>query len=475
MKFSKIIGKIEPDLICQAEKKLEKIFLELGLNPKPSSIGTGLGGSPLLFALMFPVEHIATTHVPTAATTGRKFFWNIHFILSKSLLGLRLICCHEAWHCLYMHAQRRGRRDPHLWNIAVDYLVNFTVMDDLKLRGRDPAATFKKELGNFLTLSQLEELCKDPKAIPDDFDTVLVDPDMEMPSLPMPHPEENRDLTQQEKDAMEEKTKMVKFFFADPKLPEAMRSPEKIYQYLLDLQTKYPDSSVFDFGGTIDEHMDAEESQEEMAKRIARAMDMTKRMAGKVPGALEDELGALLAPKIRFQDAIRAQMLRSRDGHSQNDWTRFRSRAFFAGLLIPKRIDQRCKFACLLDTSMSMSKDNMAYGVSQLQSLDQRAEGSIVYADAKVYWDKAIKLQRFNKTTLQNLKPVGRGGTVLASYFDEYKKHLGQADFLIVITDGGLLDEDLAKMKNPQVPVFWLITNEGDFVAPFGKVYKLGD
>ena len=475
MKFSRVIGKHDPDQVAQAEKKLERVFLELGLRPKPSDVGSGLGGSPLLFALLFPVEHIATTHIPTAATTGKRFYWNIQFILSKSLLGLRLIAMHEAWHSLYMHPQRRGRRDQRLWNIAVDYLVNFTVMEDLRFRGRDPAAIFKKELGNFLTLDQLEALCKDPGAIPEDFDIVLIDLDLKSPSPPLPHPEEDRDLTQQEKEAMDQKIETIKFFFADPKLPEAMRSPEKIYQYLLDLQSKYSDSSIFDFGGTIDEHIDAEETQEEMAKRIARAMDMTKRMAGKVPGVLEDELGVLLAPKVRFQDAIRAQMLRSKDGGSKNDWTRFRSRAMFAGLLIPKRIDRHCKFACLLDTSISMSQDDMAYGISQLQSLDQQGEGDIIYADAKVYWDKVVKLKRFNKAALQNLKPIGRGGTILHQFFDEYKKRLGKVDFLIVITDGGLLDSDLTAMKNPQMPVFWLITNEDEFAPPFGRVYKLGD
>ena len=65
----------------------------------------------------------------------------------------------------------------------------------------------------------------------------------------------------------------------------------------------------------------------------------------------------------------------------------------FSGLLVPKRKSYYAHFGCLLDTSGSMSKDDMAFGLSQLQSLDERSEGTIVPADADIYWDDATKIK----------------------------------------------------------------------------------
>ena len=48
---------------------------------------------------------------------------------------------------------------------------------------------------------------------------------------------------------------------------------------------------IFGLGGTVDDHMDTEESEEKLAKRISDAMEAARKMAGHVPAALEDELG----------------------------------------------------------------------------------------------------------------------------------------------------------------------------------------
>ena len=81
----------------------------------------------------------------------------------------------------------------------------------------------------------------------------------------------------------------------------------------------------------------------------------------------------------------------------------------------------------------------------------------IVPADA-FYWDKATKIKKCNVEELSKVKVVGRGGTMFAEFFTDYEKNIGKCDFLIVITDGFLLDTDIAEMKNPGVDVIWLIT-----------------
>jgi predicted metal-dependent peptidase len=122
-----------------------------------------------------------------------------------------------------------------------------------------------------------------------------------------------------------------------------------------------------------------------------------------------------------------------------------------------------------------MSQEDMAYGVSQLASLDEKSEGTIVPADSEIYWDNATKIKKANAEELSKVKVVGRGGTVFGNFTSDYEEHIGKCDFLIIITDGYLIDSDVASMKNPGIDVIWLITSSCDFNPPFGRKFILRD
>ena len=206
MKFSRIVGKIDPKLVQQAEDKLSKVFLELGVRYDNEHVGSGMGGDPLIFSLMYPVDHVCTMNIPTAATDGKRYYWNPKFVLKHSAKGLRIICGHEAWHAIYMHPSRRGSRNPKLWNIAVDYIVNGTVMEDFKSRKKDAAMEFNKNLGRYMKLDQFCELVKDPWAkIPgfEDLNPSAEDPDGK--PVEMPAPGDDRELTPEERKMLEKR------------------------------------------------------------------------------------------------------------------------------------------------------------------------------------------------------------------------------------------------------------------------------
>lgn len=580
MKFSKIIGKIDPALVKVAEEKLSNVFLELGTRYTNKHVGSGMGGDPLIFGLMYPVQHVCTLNMPTAATDGKRYYWNPKFVIKQSKIGLRIVCTHEAWHAIYTHPTRRGFRNPKLWNIAVDYIVNGTCMDDFKSRDMPAAENFEKHLGKFMTLPQYAELLKNPWGKIKGFEDLKPEDAMDS-NIKFPLPSEDRDLTEQEQKNLENKVKKLKFYYADPDLDPDMKKPEKIYDMLYNLLPKCPkcgrigiyqkpgkknnqnagsnnqdgssnekeegsekepgngnesnggtekqpgngnepgqkdsegngngsysnhehggdqpcdcpgdqnDQSqnpsdgkgccsgcgdgidIFGLGGTVDDHMDTTESEEKLAKRISEAMNAASKMAGHIPASLEEELGKLIAPKITWQDIIRTRLLKARQGNGKNDYTRFRTRPMSLGLLMPKKKSYYAHFGCLLDTSGSMSKDDMAFGLSQLCALDERSEGTIVPADASIYWDKATKIKKATADEVNKVKVVGRGGTKFSEFFTDYEKNIGICDFLIVITDGWLLDQDVAEMKNPGIDVIWLVTSGSNFNAPFGRCFDL--
>lgn len=60
----------------------------------------------------------------TAATDGRKFYYNADFINKLPIKQAEFLFGHEILHCCYSHIDRRGVRDALLSNIAQDYVVN---------------------------------------------------------------------------------------------------------------------------------------------------------------------------------------------------------------------------------------------------------------------------------------------------------------------------------------------------------------
>lgn len=66
---------------------------------------------------------------PTAATDGRRFYYNSQFIKSLPLKQTEFLFGHEVLHAVYDHMGRRGDRDPKVWNIADDYCVNADLLD----------------------------------------------------------------------------------------------------------------------------------------------------------------------------------------------------------------------------------------------------------------------------------------------------------------------------------------------------------
>jgi predicted metal-dependent peptidase len=71
----------------------------------------------------------ASEWCPTAATDGKYFYYNKDFISALTIPNLVFLWGHEVEHCVYDHFGRRGDRNPMLWNIANDYVVNMDLVE----------------------------------------------------------------------------------------------------------------------------------------------------------------------------------------------------------------------------------------------------------------------------------------------------------------------------------------------------------
>jgi predicted metal-dependent peptidase len=80
--------------------------------------------SAFFTALALHARFEVSLKVPTAATDGRTIFINPGFFATLNTAEQDAVLTHEVLHAALLHVPRRGGRDPRLWNVAADIVVN---------------------------------------------------------------------------------------------------------------------------------------------------------------------------------------------------------------------------------------------------------------------------------------------------------------------------------------------------------------
>lgn len=458
-------------------EKLKKAAKDLKLHDlqeKVSSCMTRLfrkpenGGNPFLFALSAPKPHelainLGGQPIDTAATDGRKFYWNPVFLAMMTTDEIATVMQHEGYHVVFFHPKRGVGKTHQVWNIAVDYVVNACILSDQEKTHRK-GTLFGGSIGEPLALKDL---------------LAYIDGKQELPK--------------------------GDFCYADKSL--FGRSPESIYDEVIDHWNKSPRKcptcgalsldpkgkkppkgklspgddkcptcgSPFDRLGSMDSHIDCDMTKQEVEADVMRAADQAVQMRGSVPSEIEGMLGELKKPTLKFTDIVRSALLKKvQDMGLNNDWKRLRRRPMCTDpkQYLPRRYMHKPRWLAMLDTSGSMGDDDMAYGISQLQVLGNNTEGFILPCDAQPHWEGVHKVEK--ATDLKRTKVVGRGGTVFDDFFRDFPKKLGtNFDVLIILTDGdcGVVPR---KLKPKGMDVVWVITrNNTGFKPEFGRVAPL--
>jgi len=112
-KYENLIGPTDPKIDMLARERL--ISARVGLLLRHSFFGN--------LATRLKLTN-ADEWCGTAATDGVKFYYNSRFIMLLKPKEVEFLVGHEVLHVVYEHMDRRGNRDPQMWNIADDYAVN---------------------------------------------------------------------------------------------------------------------------------------------------------------------------------------------------------------------------------------------------------------------------------------------------------------------------------------------------------------
>lgn len=456
---------------CVSSAKLKELDKKLSNSITSMARATKDGGNPFLYAFIFNKPHELTEHIPfiprfsTAATDGKQFFWHPGFLDKLTPFEVTTIIMHESNHIISFHVERFKGKDKKIWNIAIDYIANSRIEYDYKKSNRGSALGKKPGLwgGNIGTPLSLKHFIK------------YIDGHSFLPK--------------------------GKVCFTDQQVLN--RTPESVYEEILNHWQSSKkkcntcgDLSLNAFGNTqkpgphgdgsckscgsegdgldpIDGHMPVKLKKHEVVEDLMRATEQAKTMeAGSIPAHVESILGELVSPTVSLIDYIRMScMNKSKRSGFKNDWKRPRKRGLSVGLYLPKRHSFKSKWLAMIDTSASMSKKDISFGISQLQSLGDETDGIVVPADASIHWNRATEIR--NATDLAKTSIVGRGGTLFDNFFADLPNKLGYDFELIIIITDGLVKPPPSHLA-PPVDCLWVITRkETKFKPTFGRVIPL--
>ena len=422
----------------------------------------------------------------TAATDGKKYFWHPDILDQLDPFALVNVMAHETYHMILQHCDpdRKYGKVQWAWAAAIDYIVHGMIEHDIRTTGRDDLPNLNlnsKFKGADHPLWKqgaagaidLEQLCENIKKAHKEKAALkakgLSDEDIKKALNKKPNPDE-----------VSWKNAHI---YADYTVYGM--SAEEVYRKIIemlpdDMQDAAASMNPGLFGITQDEHIDIQMSREELLEEILEAATTCEKTAGSVPSAVKDKLAELQEPKLSWQDLVRSALrVRRAEKGSINDWSRYRRRPLSWNKeehgvdpgYYPKKKDNFVSWLCMLDTSGSMSNEDMAFGVSQLKCLDGRSRGLVVPCDAQPYWEDAKEINGMKD--LPSIKATGRGGTAFSQFFLDYTKRLGPDwDVVIILTDGGVWDLD--NLPKPRHDVVWVLTNDcKGFNPPFGRVAPL--
>ena len=424
-----------------------------------TAMGCRYGGNPFLYSMCVGRQHILQKQdPPTASTDGIRYYWDPECVRRRTSGELCITIKHESYHSALFHPFRGVGRQPYLWNLCADFVSNN--MTELEWQqekgfhrryGKQPEYTvyeplkhplWKGELGVPITFEELKQCFIG-----------------------------NRECLGPER---------LKMKMRPVDLSVANRSAESLYCELynwLDEHGLIIRVAIDNMGGlSIDfgNHLLYGISKEKAMQNVLRAVSAARSMNSHVPKGVEDFLAELNDPQTTYSDYIDQSISRAKKrGGRKSDYSSYRRRFISHRMYLPSQVDYRVRILVLLDTSASMSQKDIAFGISEAQVFDHRAELIVVPVDDNPHWDAAVKITR--ATEVPKVRVVGRGGTVFDDFFAQYRvklKRFGSFDAIMAITDGGLTPPPIA--LRPNCDVAWVLTSDKVLFQPhFGKVVRL--
>lgn len=365
---------------------------------------------PFWSTLLLNLEKVVDTSA-TMWTDGKRLGYNPEFcekIGKEQTIG---VLAHEAAHVFLKHMLRRKDRDPVLWNIACDHVVNALILDSgLKL------------------------------------------PDGAIPPIRGKTAEEVYEgLLQKQKQQQQQSG-------------QGQGDPSKDQQQGQDWGEVRDQKG--EGGGELSDSEKAE-AERDANILIQQAATAAKR-AGKLPAGMDKIIEQVLEPKVDWRDVL--QRFIGERARSDYSWQRPNPRYFNRGIVLPSLDSYGIgKVVLAGDTSGSMTSILPRVFSEIIAALEvyeeQHTQGITV-----LWCDTHLTEQVVND--ISDLKPVGGGGTDFAPVFRAVNARHNDAKAVVYITDGEC--SSFGEEPSCPV-LWALTQKNRHFKPPFGEVLVINE
>lgn len=192
---------------------------------------------------------------------------------------------------------------------------------------------------------------------------------------------------------------------------------------------------------------------------------------GTIPGVIQILLDKLLVPKLPWQRILQKYLTQ----YAKDDYSwRKPNRRYFPAVHLPSLYSERlASLAIAVDTSGSVSDAEFQHMVSEISSIFKMMKPNfitLIQFDTRVHTVTQVKSIR----ELLACKFSGRGGTMVQEVMEWAETN--KPDLLVIFTDGGFRHPHQTYPRLVQKHTLWLIHNNPNFSAPFGKKvhYEIG-
>ena len=384
-------------------------------------------------------------------TDGKHLYFQPDKIAEIPSEQLEGVVAHEVLHIALGHPWRREHRDPFRWNVATDFAVNSVVRNHFQL---PPGTLYRAEYEGKCA----EEIYN---------------------SLPKPAcPECGCGCIRGvrfESTELGGGTYRVRARFrcegcGHEWTEEFTGTPEEMGGLPMPF-----DEVEGEFPTALDDHSHWDENRGEKAERLAqqwksrmiRAAQAAKAQ-GRLPGDLERFVDELLYPKLSWREILWRYTSTLRGGRL--NWRRPNKRWLRYGIYYPTRRERRLDVAVAVDTSGSISEEELREFLSELRGILASFRSFRVRmfgCDSAIHTDvTATTMEDFERFRVR-LK--GAGGTDYCPVFKALEEDNVQA--LVYLGDMWATFPE----EEPGYDVIWVVSKEGDpDRPPFGTVIQLG-
>ena len=364
----------------------------------------------------------------TACTDGSRVFMNCKFYAQLDLEERLFVLAHETWHCVLLHFARLQNRNPEKFNIATDLEIHFILQ---KEKMKEPFVLPHDPAWDGLSAEEIyEKLGKSKKRPPD-------------PGCCSKGFEGNCE--------------------------EGKGFDGHIYKNGSGMKDAAQEINAGGVGETDPDFAPCVDAQsvENMRQIIIQSAQTIERTQGRLPGFLQGIIEKLRKPELNWKELLK-QFVTSCYGGSRR-WLPPARRYVGMGLYLQSRRNEKFNAVMAIDTSGSTIGDLPQFfaELSNLLMSFGNYELTVIQCDAKIQ-----HIENFSGDTPlppnYQWESYGHGGTSFVPPFEYVKEHKLRPDIFISLTDG----YGDAPEKAPKFPVLWVLTNDGEKPALWGKKIK---